>query len=59
MLNGHFPLVAVGGIHQHNIDSVLESGVGSIAVVSAITKAEDYVRATKTLYEIVEESIDR
>ena len=41
ILNNHYPLVAIGGINQHNIDSVLRSGVGSIAVVSAITKAND------------------
>ncbi len=48
-LNGHYPLVAIGGIHMSNIDSVLQSGVGSIAVVSAITKADDYILAVKKL----------
>ncbi|BDX08638.1 bifunctional hydroxymethylpyrimidine kinase/phosphomethylpyrimidine kinase [Planctobacterium marinum] len=35
-----YPLVAIGGINIDNIASVLSTGVGSVAVVSAITKAE-------------------
>jgi hydroxymethylpyrimidine kinase/phosphomethylpyrimidine kinase/thiamine-phosphate diphosphorylase len=53
-LNGHYPLVAIGGIHMNNIHSVLESGVGSIAVVSAITKASDYTAATQQLTHIIQ-----
>ena len=53
-LNGHYPLVAIGGINLHNIQSVLQSGVGSIAVVSAITKADDYISATKQLTKIIQ-----
>jgi len=53
-LKGHYPLVAIGGIQMNNIHSVLKSGVGSIAVVSAITKANDYVAATQRLIEIIE-----
>lgn len=47
--NGYYPLVAIGGIHQGNIESVLSSGVGSVAVVSAITKAKNYVQAVDQL----------
>ncbi len=54
ILNKHYPLVAIGGINQHNIDSVLISGVGSIAVVSAITKAKNYVEAVSVLTELIE-----
>lgn len=49
MLQDSYPLVAIGGIGLHNINDVLLSGVGSIAVVSAITKADDYVTATQQL----------
>ncbi|WP_346839504.1 thiamine phosphate synthase [Microbulbifer sp. SAOS-129_SWC] len=36
------PLVAIGGIDLQRAPAVLATGVGSIAVVSAVTKAEDY-----------------
>ncbi len=45
----HFPIVAIGGIKLDNIDEVLKSGVGSIAVVTAITLAHDYKLATQLL----------
>ncbi|MEY4676800.1 MAG: hypothetical protein RLZZ470_1307 [Pseudomonadota bacterium] len=37
----HTPLVAIGGIDLAAMPAVLESGVGSVAVVRAITGAED------------------
>jgi hydroxymethylpyrimidine kinase/phosphomethylpyrimidine kinase/thiamine-phosphate diphosphorylase len=40
-----YPLVAIGGINMQRASEVIASGVGSIAVVSAITKAEDYKQA--------------
>ncbi len=49
ILAGHFPLVAIGGINQNNIESVVASGVGSIAVVSAITQADNYQQAVAEL----------
>ena len=48
-LAAHFPIVAIGGIKEHNIDEVLKSGAGSIAVVTAITHADDYKEATARL----------
>jgi len=42
VLQKKFPLVAIGGIKRHNLHQVLASGVGSVAVASAITGAEDY-----------------
>ncbi len=44
-------MVAIGGINDGNIDAVLETGVGSVAVVSAITQAPDYRQATQTLMQ--------
>jgi len=51
VLSKHYPLVAIGGIKLGNIDSVLASGVGSIAVVTAITLAKDYQQAVAQLSE--------
>jgi len=48
-LNGRFPTVAIGGISIDRAPSVLECGVGRIAVVSAITQAADWRAATAKL----------
>lgn len=48
-LNGSFPTVAIGGISIDRAPSVLDCGVGSIAVVSAITQAPDWRAATAQL----------
>ena len=45
----HSPLVAIGGIDEARIPVVMQSGVGSIAVVRAITGANDPEAAAKTL----------
>ena len=37
----HHSLVAIGGIDLATMPAVLQSGVGSVAVVRAITGAED------------------
>ncbi|WP_178863713.1 thiamine phosphate synthase [Thiomicrorhabdus cannonii] len=39
------PIVAIGGITLENADSVIATGVDSIAVVTAITEADDYQTA--------------
>lgn len=41
MLQGKFPTVAIGGIKLKDAADVLQTSVGSIAVVTAITKAEE------------------
>ncbi|ARF48251.1 thiamine phosphate synthase [Pantoea stewartii] len=46
--------VAIGGISIDRVPAVLETGVGSIAVVSAITQAEDWRAATRELLRLVE-----
>ncbi|SFP95510.1 thiamine phosphate synthase [Ralstonia sp. NFACC01] len=43
------PLVAIGGIDQAAMPRVLESGVGSVAVVRAITQAADVPAAVDAL----------
>ncbi len=47
-----YPTVAIGGISVERAPSVLATGVGSIAVVSAITQAADWRAATQQLLAI-------
>lgn len=51
----HTPVVAIGGITRENMDAVLATGVGSIALVTAITKAANPELATKQLMDKVAE----
>ncbi|MGG7449146.1 thiamine phosphate synthase [Kosakonia oryzendophytica] len=46
---GDYPTVAIGGISLARAADVLATGVGSIAVVSAITQAADWRQATEQL----------
>ena len=52
-LMSHYPLVAIGGIDQGSIHAVSRSGVGSVAVVRAITQAADPKAAVKHLQELM------
>ena len=45
----HTSLVAIGGIDLHSLPAIMQTGVGSAAVVRAITGAEDPVQAVRTL----------
>ncbi|MDU5455627.1 thiamine phosphate synthase [Pseudescherichia vulneris] len=47
-----YPTVAIGGISLARAPQVLATGVGSIAVVSAITQAIDWHHATKQLIDL-------
>ena len=47
-----YPTVAIGGISLERAPAVLATGVGSIAVVSAITQAANWRAATAQLLEI-------
>jgi len=49
LLGPHYPLVAIGGISQQLARPVLDTGVGSLAVISAICAADDPERATRQL----------
>ncbi len=42
-----YPLVAIGGINQERFKKVLATGVDSIAMITAITEAEDYQSVTE------------
>ncbi|MCR4460131.1 MULTISPECIES: thiamine phosphate synthase [Pseudescherichia] len=47
-----YPTVAIGGISLAHAPQVLATGVGSIAVVSAITQAADWRLATQQLIDL-------
>lgn len=47
-----YPTVAIGGISLARAPEVLATGVGSIAVVSAITQAQDWQSATQALLNL-------
>ncbi|MGT3165172.1 thiamine phosphate synthase [Yersinia enterocolitica] len=49
-----YPTVAIGGISIERVPAVLATGVGSVAVVSAITQAEDWLQATAQLLRLIE-----
>ncbi|MCT4700356.1 thiamine phosphate synthase [Enterobacteriaceae bacterium H20N1] len=49
---GDYPTVAIGGISIDRVPAVLATGVGSVAVVSAITQAADWRVATAQLLEL-------
>ncbi|MCU8058737.1 thiamine phosphate synthase [Shewanella sp. SM34] len=55
LLQDHYPLVAIGGIDLDNLAKVKATGVGSIAVVRAITKAKDPVAAFAELSQAWEQ----
>ncbi len=52
LLGDVYPLVAIGGIDQHRAEQLYKTGVGSVAMISAITKAEDYKKATQDLLSL-------
>ncbi|ODP33562.1 thiamine-phosphate diphosphorylase [Pandoraea sp. ISTKB] len=47
----HYPLVAIGGIDATNLPQVLATGVGSTAVVRAVTEASDVAGAVKGMQQ--------
>ncbi|WP_206950919.1 thiamine phosphate synthase [Trinickia acidisoli] len=49
LLGAHVPLVAIGGIDLSRLAAVLATGVGSAAVVSAVTAAPDPAQAVERL----------
>ncbi|RJQ41806.1 MAG: thiamine phosphate synthase [Gaiellales bacterium] len=45
------PVVAIGGINAGNVAECVEAGADSVAVISAVTMAEDMVKAVAELKE--------
>ena len=48
------PLVAIGGINHHNVTEVMTAGADSVAVISAVLKAESPEEATRQLVKRIE-----
>lgn len=46
------PVVAIGGIGRNNLHNVLETGVASVAMITALTEADDIAEATRYFYEV-------
>lgn len=51
----HYPLVAIGGITIERLPAILKTNVEGIALISAITKADDPCRVTKQFLKIIKE----
>lgn len=52
------PVVAIGGIEEHNLMMLKGSGVAGAAVVSAVFAAEDVGAATRTLRALADEMVN-
>lgn len=52
LLEGEYPLVAIGGINLARAQALKATGIGSVAMISAITKAPDYQAATAELQAV-------
>ena len=52
-LMSHYPLVGIGGIDESTIEAVAQTGVGSVAVVRAITSSNDPEAAVKRLTQLM------
>jgi len=53
LINGAYPTVAIGGINAERLPKVKATGVDSIALVTAITRADDPKAATQSLLKAV------
>jgi hydroxymethylpyrimidine kinase/phosphomethylpyrimidine kinase/thiamine-phosphate diphosphorylase len=49
LLTDHYPLTAIGGINSERAVEVLATGIGSCAMISAVTQAPDYRQAVSEL----------
>ncbi len=49
LLGDEYPLVAIGGIDLQRAKALKQTGVGSVAMISAITEAGDYTTVTQDL----------
>ncbi|GAG61422.1 unnamed protein product, partial [marine sediment metagenome] len=47
------PFVAIGGINENNIGSVIEAGARSVAAISAIVTKDNVEKECKKLREVI------
>ncbi len=52
------PVVAIGGINEHNILQLADSGIDGVAVISAIFAKLDVADATRTLRKLSEKVVN-
>ncbi|WP_164670792.1 thiamine phosphate synthase [Virgibacillus doumboii] len=45
----HKPIVGIGGINESNAASIMDSGANGVAVISAITRADDIYKSIRKL----------
>ena len=50
----NFPIVAIGGINQTNLDEIIKTGVDGVALVSALCHADDPKVAATTLLKQIQ-----
>ena len=50
------PLVAIGGINETNVAGVIKAGADCVAVISAVTMAEDPEAAARRLVDAIEDA---
>jgi hydroxymethylpyrimidine kinase / phosphomethylpyrimidine kinase / thiamine-phosphate diphosphorylase len=55
LLKGHYPVVAIGGITVERAEQLKATGVGSVAMITAITQANDYKKVTRQLLDLWQE----
>ncbi|QMT59690.1 thiamine phosphate synthase [Legionella sp. PC997] len=51
----HYPLVAIGGINIERMPAVVATGIQGVALISAITEAEDPQQSTLKLLNLMEQ----
>ena len=51
LLQDEYPVVAIGGINKQRAKKLKTTGVSSVAMISAITKAKNYQQVTRELIQ--------
>ena len=57
ILKPHYPVTAIGGINLARLSGVLDTGIDSVAVVSAITAADDYKDAVNQFQKALKKEV--
>ena len=53
------PVVAISGINEDNVRSVIHAGADAVAVISAVVSADDPEEAARRLVYCIEQARDR